>query len=297
MMSKYFISAPAKINLFLHIVGKAPCGYHLIESVFAFVELYDVLEFDIGSRNRGIRFLKPSCINRRDNTIQRAIGHLVRRCSPGTTDNVYVKVLKNIPVSSGLAGGSADAAAAINLLSKLWGINEKETERVAFRVGSDVPVCLESKTAFVAGMGDVVELLEDSFLPRHVILVGPKVELSTKSVFDMYNPKAFSPSIGKLPGNSEDWLSLLKEARNDLTEVSVELVPEIRIILDVLGSLDGCCFSRMSGSGAMSFAIFEDENSAELATRYLRRNYPDWFIFKTRIIRSSDQEDNNMGNL
>lgn len=286
-MSKYVVNAPAKINLFLHIVGKASCGYHLIESVFAFVELYDVLEVDIGSKRRGIKFLRPSSINRRDNTVQRSIGHLVRRCSPGTADNVYVKVLKNIPVSAGLAGGSADAAAIIKVLSKIWGISDSEARRVAFRVGSDVPVCLESRTAFVSGMGDQIFMVDDSLVPRHVVLVGPRVELSTKSVFQMYNPKEFSKSVGSVPTHKEGVLSLVKESRNDLTEVAALLVPEINEILSVLKVMEGCFIARMSGSGAMCFALFDDEDLAEAAARYIERSYTQWFIYRARILCSN----------
>ncbi|MDB1135373.1 4-(cytidine 5'-diphospho)-2-C-methyl-D-erythritol kinase [Candidatus Anaplasma sp. TIGMIC] len=285
-MSRYLINAPAKINLFLHVVGKASCGYHLIESVFAFIELYDVMEIEIGSKRRGIRFLGSSGISRRDNTIQRSIGHLVRRCSPGTADNVYVKVLKNIPVSAGLAGGSVDAAAAIKLLSKLWGINDGEARRVAFRVGSDVPVCLESRTAFVSGMGDNIKLIDDSFLPANVVLVGPRSELSTKSVFQLYNPQKFSVSIGDV-SEGIDWLTLVKGARNDLTDAASTLVPEIQKVLEVLQMSAGCCIARMSGSGAMCFALFHEKYAAETAAQHIKEVHPDWFVYRTNIIKST----------
>ena len=287
-MSKYVVNAPAKINLFLHIVGKAPCGYHLIESIFAFIELYDVLEVDIGSKRRGIKFLRPSSINRRDNTVQRSIGHLVRRCLPGTADNVYVKVLKNIPVSAGLAGGSADAAAIIKVLSKIWGISDNEAKRVAFRVGSDVPVCLESRTAFVSGMGDQIFMVDDSLIPRYVVLVGPRVELSTKNVFQMYDPKEFSKSIGGVPSHKNEVLSLVRESRNDLTEVAALLVPEIYDILGVLKVMEGCFVARMSGSGAMCFALFHEEALAEAAVRHIEGAYNQWFTHKARILHSGN---------
>lgn len=285
-MARYIINAPAKINLFLHIVGRAPCGYHLIESVFAFVDLYDVLEVELGSKRRGVKFIRFSGIHKSDNTIQRSIGHMVRRCSPGIAENVYVKVLKNIPVSAGLAGGSVDAAAVIRLLGKLWGIDEREANRVAFRVGSDVPVCLISNTAFVSGMGDHVEMVEDYSFPKHVVLVGPRVELSTKSVFQAFSPSEFSSSLGEAPQSSEEWLSVIEKSRNDLTDVASLLVPEVKKILEVLHKLEGCYLARMSGSGATCFALFFDENMASLAADKLKGQHENWFICKTHMVQA-----------
>ncbi|QJC27519.1 4-diphosphocytidyl-2-C-methyl-D-erythritol kinase [Anaplasma platys] len=285
-MARYIINAPAKINLFLHIVGRAPCGYHLIESVFAFVDLYDVLEVELGSKRRGVKFIRFSGIHRSDNTIQRSIGHMVRRCLSGVAENVYVKVLKNIPVSAGLAGGSVDAAAVIRLLGRLWGIDEKEANRVAFRVGSDVPVCLISKTAFVSGMGDHVEMVEDYSFPKHVVLAGPRVELSTKSVFQSFKPNEFSSSLGEAPQSSEEWLSVIERSRNDLTDVALSLVPEVQKILGALNKLEGCYLARMSGSGATCFALFFDENMANLAAEKLKAENEDWFVCKANIVQA-----------
>lgn len=285
-MARYIINAPAKINLFLHIVGRAPCGYHLIESVFAFVDLYDVLEVELGSKRRGVKFIRFTGIHKSDNTIQRSIGHMVRRCLPGVAENVYVKVLKNIPVSAGLAGGSVDAAAVIRLLGGLWGIDEREANRVAFRVGSDVPVCLRSSTAFVSGMGDSVAMVEDYSFPKHVVLVGPRVELSTKSVFQAFKPGEFSSSLGEAPQNSDEWLSVIERSRNDLTDVASSLVPEVQKILETLHCLEGCYLARMSGSGATCFALFFDENMARLAVDKLKMENENWFICKTNMVQA-----------
>ncbi|MCU7611482.1 4-(cytidine 5'-diphospho)-2-C-methyl-D-erythritol kinase [Anaplasma capra] len=285
-MSRWLINAPAKINLFLHIVGKSAAGYHILESLFGFIRLFDILEVDIGSNRRGVKFVKFSGISRRDNTVQRAIGHLVRRCAPGVARNVYVRVTKNIPVSAGLAGGSADAAAIIRLLGENWGISEAGMRSVASSVGSDVPVCLQSKTAFVRGVGDSIHLLPDARLPRYVVLVKPSgVRLSTRSVFDAYSPGKFSESIKDVPKTADGWLSLIMKSRNDLTETAVSLVPEIQDILGVLQSLKGCCLSRMSGSGATCFALFEDGDMANAGVQHLKGLYPKWWVYGTEIVQ------------
>ena len=283
-MSKYLINAPAKINLFLHVVGKSTSGYHVLESVFAFIKLYDTLEVEIGSKNRGVEFVQFSGIGRHDNTVQRAIGHLVRRCAPGAAKNVYVKVTKNIPVSAGLAGGSADAAAIIRLLGESWGISEAGMNGVATSVGSDVSVCLQSKTAFVCGVGESVKLLPYARLPNYVVLVRPNdVCLSTRSVFDAYVCKEFSKSIGSLPETSDDLLSLVIQSRNDLTETAISLVPEVEKILATLQPLEGCILSRMSGSGATCFALFEDSEAANNGVEYLKSRHPEWWVYGTEI--------------
>ncbi|WP_198920457.1 4-(cytidine 5'-diphospho)-2-C-methyl-D-erythritol kinase [Anaplasma marginale] len=284
VMSKYQINAPAKINLFLHVVGKSTSGYHVLESVFAFIKLYDTLEIEIGSKNRGVEFVQFSGISKHDNTVQRAIGHLVRRCAPGVAKNVYVKVTKNIPVSAGLAGGSADAAAIIRLLGKNWGISEAGMNGVAASVGSDVPVCLQSRTAFVCGMGENVKLLPHARLPNYVVLVRPNdVYLSTRSVFDAYACKEFSKSIGNPPEASDGLLSLVMQSRNDLTDTAILLVPEVKKILAELQSLGGCILSRMSGSGATCFALFEDGEAASDGVRYLKSRHPEWWVYETEI--------------
>ncbi|ACZ49351.1 4-diphosphocytidyl-2-C-methyl-D-erythritol kinase [Anaplasma centrale str. Israel] len=283
-MYRCLINAPAKINLFLHVVGKSASGYHVLESLFAFVRLHDTLEVDIGSKKRGVEFARFLGISRHDNTVQRAIGHLVRRCAPGVAKSVYAKVTKNIPVSAGLAGGSADAAAIIRLLGTRWGISEADMNGVAASVGSDVPVCLKSKTAFVRGIGENVELLPHARLPNHVVLVRPYgVHLSTRSVFGAYNCKEFSESVGILPETSDGLLNLAIRSRNDLTETAASLVPDVQNILVVLQSLEGCVLSRMSGSGATCFALFEDSEAANTGTAYLKSRHPEWWVHKTEI--------------
>ncbi|MGN7678293.1 MAG: 4-(cytidine 5'-diphospho)-2-C-methyl-D-erythritol kinase [Anaplasma sp.] len=284
-MAKYLINAPAKINLFLHVVGKSASGYHKLESLFAFIRLFDTLDVDVGLRRRGVKFTRSLGIDKRDNTVQRAIGHMVRRCPMGVVKNVYVKVRKNIPVSAGLAGGSADAGAIIKLLSECWGISESAAEGVAASVGSDVLVCMKSKTAFVRGeVCNDTQVLQGIDLPKHVVLAKPRnARLSTRSVFQAYNPEKFSESITETPTTAEGWLDLIKKSRNDLTEVAISLVPEISDVLTALESFEGCEIARMSGSGATCFALFEDGEKAHFASEYLRAQRPEWWVYETTI--------------
>ncbi|MGN7661404.1 MAG: 4-(cytidine 5'-diphospho)-2-C-methyl-D-erythritol kinase [Anaplasma sp.] len=284
-MSKYLINAPAKINLLLHVVGKSASGYHRLESLFAFVRLFDTLEVDVGSRRRGVKFTRSLGIDKCDNTVQRAIGHMVRRCPIGVAENVHVRVRKNIPVSAGLAGGSADAGAIIKLLSECWGISGSAAEGVATSVGSDVLVCMKSKTAFVRGeVCNDIQVLQGVDLPKHVVLAKPRnTRLSTRSVFQAYNPAEFSESITETPTTAEGWLDLIKKSRNDLTEVAISLVPEIRDILATLESIEGCEIARMSGSGATCFALFEDGKKARFASELLKVQRPEWWVYETTI--------------
>ena len=280
---RYRIKVPAKVNLFLHIVGKTSNSYHLIESVFIFIALYDILEVTIGSEKQGVNFVKSNAVCEHNNTIQRSINHMMELRSD-ITDNVHVKVLKNIPVSAGLAGGSADAAGIINLLGKLWNISEYDIEKVALEVGSDVPACIKSKTAFVSGIGEDMIYISDAFLPKHILLVGPNIELKTKSVFSACSGEKFSKKIGSLPQDDDGWMRIMKHSRNDLADVAISIVPEIGKILNVLNALDGCFIARMSGSGAMCFALFYDGELSNRAANYVKSAHKEWYVYETEIL-------------
>ena len=289
LIHRYRVRVPAKVNLFLHVVGKTSSGYHLLESVFVFVALYDTLEITVGSEKKGINFVKSDTVCKHNNTIQRSIDHIMAVRSD-IASNVYVRVFKNIPVSAGLAGGSADAAGIINLLGKLWNIGEHDIEKVALKVGSDVPACIKSKTAFVSGTGENVECISDAFLPKHVLLVGPNVELKTENVFSAYSREKFSMKIGSLPQNDDEWMYIMKHSRNDLEDVAISIVPEIGKILNALNALDGCFIARMSGSGSMCFALFHDEELSNKAANHLKSAHKEWYVYKTEILTTGAQE-------
>jgi 4-diphosphocytidyl-2-C-methyl-D-erythritol kinase len=159
-----------------------------------------------------------------------------------------------LPVAAGLGGGSADAAAALRLLTAMWGLDPAHATAVAPRLGADVPACLLSMTSRGDGAGDELQLVDDpSIAGRPVLLVNPGVPLSTRDVFQRCD--------GVDRGPLGDW----REGRNDLEAAAIALVPQIAEVLEWLRKQPGAEFVRMSGSGATCFALFADEAARDRA--------------------------------
>ncbi|QXK92049.1 4-(cytidine 5'-diphospho)-2-C-methyl-D-erythritol kinase [Neoehrlichia mikurensis] len=283
-MSKFLIKAPAKVNLFLHIIGVQDDNYHLLESLFVFVKIYDLLEIELDTSKKGVYFSKFTKVSKYNNTIQKAIECLMKSSQINT--NVCVNVIKNILISAGLAGGSADAAAVMRLLGKLWNIDMNTLKKIALDIGTDVCACLESKTSFITGIGENVLPLPELCLPKYIILVAPKEKaLSSKKVYNAYQQSNFSESIANnLPTNQEGWMDLIYKSRNDLTSTALQFIPDITEMLLALERSNGCLVSRMTGSGSTCFGLFEDANKAACAERNLQLKYPGWWIYNTEII-------------
>lgn len=238
--------APAKLNLALHVRGKLPDGRHSIETLFAFctdgdrleVEQADQLELEIGGP-----FAEG--LSATDNLVLDAANAL--REAAGVERGARLFLTKNLPVASGIGGGSADAAAALRLLTRLWKIDPCHANEVAPRIGSDVPACLLSMTARGEGAGDRLALADDPQIGgTPVLLVNPGAALSTSDVFAAWD--------GEDRGPLDDW----RYGRNDLEAPAQSLVPEISQLLGWLKAREGVTFVRMSGSGATCFAMFGD---------------------------------------
>ncbi|MGN7619128.1 MAG: 4-(cytidine 5'-diphospho)-2-C-methyl-D-erythritol kinase [Ehrlichia sp.] len=283
-MPKLLVKAPAKVNLFLHITGRRGDQRHYLESLFVFVNVYDILEVTIEDSIKSGVYFSNFRINKYSNTVYSAIKLLLKHSNVRT--NVFVNVIKNILVSAGLAGGSADAAAVMRLLSGMLNIKYELLQELALKIGSDVPACLESKTLFAKGVGEDILLLSELLLPKYIVLVAPRGKpLSTAKVFGNYKKDTFSPSIyNKLPVRQDDWLELICNARNDLLEAALKFVPEIEDILFVLKKLKNCLVARMTGSGATCFALFNELSCADTAAKLLQSTRPDWIIFNARIL-------------
>jgi 4-diphosphocytidyl-2-C-methyl-D-erythritol kinase len=239
--------APAKLNLALHIRGRLPDGRHSIETLFAFCtdgDQVEAEEADELSLEIVGRFAEDLPVG--DNLVLRAAEALREAATAEAGASLILH--KNLPVSSGIGGGSADAAAALRLLTRLWKVDPSFASEIAPGLGSDVPACLLSLTARGTGAGDRLELVDDANIRgTPVLLVNPGVPLSTADVFGTWGGVDQGPLGG--------W----REGRNDLEQPARSLVPEIGDALDWLKAKDGANFVRMSGSGATCFALFDSE--------------------------------------
>ena len=253
-MIPYSEGAPAKLNLALHIRGRLPDGRHRLETVFAFCTEGDVLEAEAADE-LSLTIAGPfadSLVDPEDNLVMRAARRL--KDAAETADGAALHLKKNLPVASGIGGGSADAAAALRLLTRLWKIDPDHAAAVAPELGSDVPACLLSMSARGDGAGDALQLLDDPRIAgTPVLLVNPRVPLATGEVFARWD--------GEDRGPLEDW----RQGRNDLEAPAMTLVPEIGEVLAWLRAQAGADVVRMSGSGATCFALFDSEAARDVA--------------------------------
>jgi 4-diphosphocytidyl-2-C-methyl-D-erythritol kinase len=254
--------APAKLNLALHVRGKLPDGRHAIETIFVFCTDGDRLSGepaeDISLRVTGPFTAELS--SESDNLVLRAARALadaaeVRRGAALVLD-------KRLPVASGIAGGSADAAAALRLLTSLWRVDPRHALEVAPMLGSDVPACLLSLPARGEGAGDELTPIELSDLSgTPVLLVNPRVPLSTAEVFARWD--------GVDRGALADW----RNGGNDLEKAATGLVPQVEAVLAWLTTQPGASFVRMSGSGATCFGLFESDAARDEAAHRVPREW------------------------
>lgn len=241
--------APAKLNLALHVRGRRSDGRHEIETLFAFCTDGDTLHAGTADAiTLTVEGPFGEGLDSDDNLVLRAARALQR--ASGTVAGAALTLVKRLPVASGIGGGSADAAAALRLLTRLWGIDPARASAVAPQLGADVPACLLSLTARGEGVGERLTLVDDpTFAGAPVLLVNPLVALSTGVVFSKWD--------GVDRGPLGEW----REGRNDLEEPARALMPQIGEVIEWLRARPGAGVVRMSGSGATCFALFDDELS------------------------------------
>jgi len=271
--------APAKINLHLHVIGRRQDGYHLLDSLVVFAGVGDGLtaapaaDFSLAVTGPFAAGLGAGA----DNLVVRA-GHALAALA-GVVPSGRITLRKNLPVASGLGGGSGDAAAALRLLCRLWrvGPDHGELDLVARGLGADVPVCLLGRPARMSGIGE--RLQPAPKLPEAgVVLVNPGVGVSTPAVFGGRTGGFSVPAA--LPDGWEDAISLaatLRTLRNDLEPAARLLAPVIGDVLALLAADPTCLLARMSGSGATCFGLYETGSAAEAAAA--RLGCPRWWVW------------------
>ena len=270
--------APAKINLSLHVVGRRPDGLHLLDSLVAFAGIGDCLTFSPAPDIRlSLTGAFATHVPADENLVVRAAEWL---CS---TRGAAIALEKNLPVASGMGGGSADAAAALRGLSRIWGLPLPAPED-ALRLGADVPVCIRCEPARMRGIGERIEALR--CIPEMpAVLVNPGTPLSTSGVFGRMPEFDPEGGIGAMPGRVLDLaeaIGWLGGQRNDLEPAAREIVPEVAETCRALAS-SGAGIARMTGSGATCFGVFASDAAAGAAADRIRRTRPDWWVVQTVI--------------
>ena len=253
--------APAKLNLALHVRGRLPDGRHAIETVFAFCTDGDRLTFEQDHGLSEVETRGPFAGDiGQDNLVASAWRAMKNEGNLKSSARFVLE--KNLPVAAGLGGGSADAAAALRLVTQVFSLDPEIARRVAPSLGSDVPACLLSLPMRGEGGGETltpVDLRDISGTP--VLLVNPRTTLSTADVFARWD--------GRDRGPLGNW----RDGRNDLEGPAILLVPQVESVLAWLGTRPGANFVRMSGSGATCFAFFDDEEARDWAAEAVPREW------------------------
>jgi 4-diphosphocytidyl-2-C-methyl-D-erythritol kinase len=280
-------AAPAKLNLYLHVVGRRADGYHLLDSLVAFADVADVvtaqpapaLSLEITGPFAGALRDDPS-----ENLVWRAATALAERA--GIAPKAALMLEKNLPVASGIGGGSSDAAAALKALGELWRLDlgERPFQSLGASLGADVPVCLFGEPAWIGGIGEAVAPAP-SLPPCSVVLANPGLSLATPAVFKARTGGFSEPArFDAAPADAAALARLVETRRNDLTAPALALAPGISQVLGALEAEPGALVARMSGSGATCFALFADGSAAQAAAQRLSAIHPGWWVAAGKLL-------------
>jgi len=282
-----------KINLFLHIEGRRADGMHELDSLVVFGDIGDTLVV-VPADHIALSVDGPFAAS-----VPADAGNLVQQAAEAlrgltaTRLGARITVTKNLPVAAGIGGGSADAAAALRVLCRLW----KQTpepgalQQLALSLGADVPVCLSGLPQSVGGIGEQTRICKN--LPNvSLVLVNPGVPVATADVFRRYDEETKRRPTGRRrsepitwasPHDFDGFLAALGHRRNDLQACACAAAPEIAAVLAELGAIDDCRLARMSGSGATCWGLFRSQEQAQAAAATVTRKRPNWWVRATAL--------------
>lgn len=268
--------APAKINLSLHVTGQREDGYHLLESLVVFADVGDFVTITPSARDE-LKIDGPFAAG-----LENGAGNLVAKARDRLRaafdfPTVEIQLTKNLPIASGIGGGSSDAAATLRGLSKLFDISPTLAAEIAIGLGADVPMCLAAKPLIASGIGEHLAAVQN--LPAlDLVLVNPNVAVSTPDVFKRLSNRN-NPALPLLPAelNHGDFAEWLSRTRNDLQLPALQICPAIGDMLISLAETQPL-LARMSGSGATCFGLFADATLAKYAAEVMRARHPGWWV-------------------
>lgn len=272
--------APAKVNLYLHVVGRRSDGYHLLDSLVVFPAVGDTIEVEpSGGLSLEVTGRYASEVPADgDNLVLRAAYRLAE--AAGCAPAARIRLVKRLPVASGIGGGSADAAAALRALAQMWRLDPATVDLggIALSLGADVPMCLESRSLFMSGIGEAL-VPAPPLPPFALVLANPGIAVATPSVFSGRSGAFSTPApFSSAPVDARALAGLLATRTNDLANSAEAQAPEIASVRAALAATPGALLARMSGSGATCFAMFEEQRTAEEASDALARAHPDWWL-------------------
>jgi 4-diphosphocytidyl-2-C-methyl-D-erythritol kinase len=273
------VFAPAKINLYLHVGAPRADGYHPVDSLVAFASIGDRIRV---KPSQGLRltitglFGGPLAADG-DNLVLRAARALRTACGAEADWGAHLVLEKNLPLASGVGGGSTDAAATLRALSVLWNVRDDALlQSIARELGSDVPACLAANAVLMRGAGEQVSA---AFAPSlGVLLANDGTPVPTPGVFRRFDEMKLGTDFAETPppeaASPAAFIAAIAARRNDLEPAAFDLHPSIAALKHDIAELPGCRLARMSGSGGTVFGLFDDLAAAQAARDVLEENRP-----------------------
>ena len=281
--------ANVKVNLALHVVGQRIDGFHLLDSLVAFPEYGDELIVK-NAKEISLSISGPfgdQLLNETKN-----LSNIVLRAAKLFEDKnngAAIQLIKNIPIASGIGGGSSDAALTLKILSRLWKKKMPALTDIA-NLGSDIPVCLSNEFQRMQGIGDKVTILKPP-PPMWIVLANPGIKVPTAKIFDFLNAKS---NQGLEPLSSvydhDSFFQYLKRQRNDLENVTCHLYPEVKELILAIKNTRNCKVCRMSGSGATCFGLYQQKTCAQMAEKIISESFVKYLDITPEVALTLAQE-------
>lgn len=274
------VTAHAKVNLTLHVVGQRANGYHELHSLVCLTEFGDQIHLSPGAEF-SFQVIGPYAAGipvDESNLVVQAAKFMAQTHSKSLDCQIILE--KNLPMASGIGGGSSDAAAVMRALSQYWSVPLPNVDEL-MALGADIPVCMNKGLTLMQGAGEDVTQL--STAPNWgLVLVNPSVGVSTPAVFNALDSKQ-NPPMQNVAENCVD-IAWLGDQRNDLEPPAKAMVPEVATVVDAISEIPQCQVARMSGSGATCFGLFTDIKRANLAADHLQQAHPNWWVVATKMV-------------
>ena len=270
----------AKINLALHVTGVQEDGYHILDSIVIFTDIFDSLSFKKNRKNV-LKFTGEfsKSLNVKTNSVIKALNLFENVL----TDHFSINLEKNLPLGAGLGGGSADAAAVIRFIRNYCRHPVPSLNAIS-KIGADVPACVLSLASRVGGIGELVRPIDISEIDLWIVLVNPRIFVATGSIFEEVIEKHNEPLEPFTHFRKTDqFVEYLKRQRNDLQPIAANKWPEIKEVLDTIERTQDVLLTRMSGSGSTCFGLYGTQSIAKRAVSYLSKKSNKWWIKFSKV--------------